>query len=142
MSLDARSVSARTTICQLRTCLAAIRCIAANRYAKCRRDRVISRVRCALYALAFLGSDSPAMAEQQQWFAGKTDYQNFGLALASDTEAYAGHASKARELTKRAVDSAIRADAKKLEGYGRLLPLSGRPLTAILRRRGSQRHRL
>jgi tetratricopeptide (TPR) repeat protein len=36
-----------------------------------------------------------------------------GLALASDTEAYAGHVSKARELTKRAVDSAIRADSKE-----------------------------
>ena len=33
-------------------------------------------------------------------------YENFGLALASDTEAYAGHLGKARELTKRAVDSA------------------------------------
>jgi hypothetical protein len=50
------------------------------------------------------------MAEQQQWFAGKPE-ENFGLALASDTEAYAGHVSKARELTKRAVDSAIRADS-------------------------------
>jgi eukaryotic-like serine/threonine-protein kinase len=67
----------------------------------------------ALYALAFLGSDSAAMAEQQQWFAGKPDYENFGLALASDTEAYAGHVGKARELTKRAVDSAIRADQKE-----------------------------
>ncbi len=67
----------------------------------------------ALYALAFLGADSAAMAEQQQWFAGKPDYENFGLALASDTEAYAGHVAKARELTKRAVDSAIRADSKE-----------------------------
>ena len=67
----------------------------------------------ALYALAFLGADSAAMAEQQQWFAGKPDYENFGLALASDTEAYAGHLGKARELTKRAVDSAIRADSKE-----------------------------
>ena len=66
----------------------------------------------ALYALAFLGADSAAMAEQQQWFAGKPD-ENFGLALASDTEAYAGHVGKARELTKRAVDSAIRADSKE-----------------------------
>ena len=66
----------------------------------------------ALYALAFLGSDSAAMAEQQQWFAGKPE-ENFGLALASDTEAYAGHLGKARELTKRAVDSAIRADSKE-----------------------------
>ena len=65
-----------------------------------------------LYALAFLGSDSGAMAEQQQWFAGKPE-ENFGLALASDTEAYGGHLSKARELTKRAADSAIRADSKE-----------------------------
>jgi eukaryotic-like serine/threonine-protein kinase len=67
----------------------------------------------ALYALAFLGADSAAIAEEQQWFAGKPDYESFGLALASDTEAYAGHLRKARELTKRAVDSAIRADSKE-----------------------------
>ena len=66
-----------------------------------------------LYALAFIGADSAAMAEQQQWFAGKPDYENVGLALASDTEAYGGHLGKARELTKRAVDSAIRADSKE-----------------------------
>ncbi len=69
-------------------------------------------LRNALYALAFLGADSAAMAEQQQWFAGKPE-ENFGLALASDTEAYGGHLGKARELTKRAVDSAIRADNKE-----------------------------
>jgi len=67
----------------------------------------------ALYALAFFRSDSTAMAEQEQWFAGKPEYENFGLALASDTEAFAGHLRKARELTKRAVDSAIRADRKE-----------------------------
>jgi hypothetical protein len=39
--------------------------------------------------------------------------ENMGLALASDTEAYAGHLGKARELTKRAVDSAIGADGKE-----------------------------
>jgi serine/threonine protein kinase/tetratricopeptide (TPR) repeat protein len=66
----------------------------------------------ALYALAFLGEDSAAMAEQQQWFAGKPE-ENFGLALASDTEAYVGHVGKARELTKRAENSAIRADNKE-----------------------------
>src|SRR6266566_1328245 len=69
--------------------------------------------RNVLYALAFLASDSPAMAEQQQWFAGQPDLEHFGLSLASDTEAYAGHLGKARELTKRSVDSAIRADNKE-----------------------------
>jgi eukaryotic-like serine/threonine-protein kinase len=67
----------------------------------------------ALYALAFFGADTQAMAEQRQWFAGKPDYENWGLALVSDTEAYAGHLGKARELTKLAVDSAIRADSKE-----------------------------
>jgi eukaryotic-like serine/threonine-protein kinase len=67
----------------------------------------------ALYSLAFLGADSPAMTEQQQWFADKPEYENFGLSLASDTEAYGGHLGKARELTKRAAESAIRADSKE-----------------------------
>jgi serine/threonine protein kinase/tetratricopeptide (TPR) repeat protein len=67
----------------------------------------------ALYALAFLGSDSAAMAEQQQWYAGHPDVENAGLSLASDTEAYAGHLGKARELSKRAVASAVRADSKE-----------------------------
>jgi len=66
----------------------------------------------ALYALAFLRTDSHAMAEQQQWFAGKPG-EHFGLSLASDTEAYAGHLHRARELTKEAMDSAIRADNKE-----------------------------
>jgi len=69
-------------------------------------------LRNALYALAFLGADSATMTEQQQWFAGKPE-ENFGLALASDMEAYGGHLGKARELTKRAVDSAVRADSKE-----------------------------
>jgi serine/threonine protein kinase/Tfp pilus assembly protein PilF len=66
----------------------------------------------ALYALAFLGRDSAAMEEQQQWYAGQPE-ENWGLALASDTEAYLGHVGKARELTGRAVNSAIRADSKE-----------------------------
>ncbi|MGC2325497.1 MAG: protein kinase, partial [Candidatus Sulfotelmatobacter sp.] len=70
-----------------------------------------SPLHSALYALAFVGTDSAAMADQQQWFAGKPE-ENIGLSLASDTEAYGGHLAKARELTKRAVDSAIRADSK------------------------------
>jgi tetratricopeptide (TPR) repeat protein len=72
-----------------------------------------SGLRTSLYALAFLGGDSVAMAEQQQWFLDKPEFENAGLALASDTEAYGGHLTKARELTKRAVDSAVRTDQKE-----------------------------
>ena len=67
----------------------------------------------ALYGLACLTADSAAMAAQQQWFAGKPDYENFGLALASDTEAYAGQVVKARELNKRAVETSIQADSRE-----------------------------
>jgi DNA-binding winged helix-turn-helix (wHTH) protein/Tfp pilus assembly protein PilF len=70
-------------------------------------------MRSELYTLAFLGADSKGMTKEQQWFAAQPLYENYGLALASDTEAYAGHVRKARELTKRAVDSAIRADNKE-----------------------------
>jgi serine/threonine protein kinase/tetratricopeptide (TPR) repeat protein len=69
--------------------------------------------RDTLYLLAFVVADSATMAEQQQWFAGKPEYENLGLALASATEAYGGHLGKARELTRRAVDSAARADNKE-----------------------------
>ena len=65
------------------------------------------------YALAFLANDSSGMAEQLKWFEDKPDYENYGLSLASDTEAYKGHVLKARALTKRAVDSALRADSKE-----------------------------
>src|SRR5262249_23124753 len=67
----------------------------------------------ALYALAFLDSDSTEMARQEQWFARKPEYENFGLALASDTKAYVGHLGTARGLTKRAGDSAIQVDRKE-----------------------------
>ena len=66
-----------------------------------------------LYALAFLGADSAAMTAQLQWFAGQPEVENCGLALASDTEAYAGHVGRARELNQWAVASAVRADSKE-----------------------------
>ncbi len=68
--------------------------------------------RDALYALAFFASDNAAMAEQQQWFAGKPE-ENYGLALASDTEGYTGHTAKARELAQHATDSALHADSRE-----------------------------
>ncbi len=67
----------------------------------------------ALYALAFLAHDSHAMLEQQRWFAADPPAENNGFSLVADTEAYAGRLDKARELTGRAVASAIRADSKE-----------------------------
>jgi tetratricopeptide (TPR) repeat protein len=75
------------------------------------------------YGIAFLESDSRAMSEQAAWFADRPELQNEMLALEAETEAYAGHLNKVRELTRRAVDSALRADNKagasiwELEGH-------------------------
>jgi len=66
-----------------------------------------------LYALGFITQNAPAQAQQMQWFAAHQGVENFGLSLASDTAAYAGHLSKARALTSQAADSAVRADSKE-----------------------------
>jgi serine/threonine protein kinase/tetratricopeptide (TPR) repeat protein len=66
----------------------------------------------AVYALAFIRGDAAGMAEQQRWFSGKLE-ESFFFSLASDTEAYAGHLDRARELTERSVVAAIRADSKE-----------------------------
>jgi tetratricopeptide (TPR) repeat protein len=64
------------------------------------------------YGIAFLESDAKVMSEQSAWFTDRPEVQDEMLALEAETEAYAGHLNKARELTRRAVDSALRADNK------------------------------
>ncbi len=67
----------------------------------------------ARYGLAFLKADSAAMVEEERRITDQPAYENLGLSLVSDTEAYAGHLRKARVLTQRSVDSAIQADSKE-----------------------------
>jgi predicted Zn-dependent protease len=69
-------------------------------------------LRANAYYLAFLTSDSAGMAEQQEWFANHPDDGSLGFRLASDTEAYAGHLSKANELTMRSINSSLRMENK------------------------------
>ena len=69
-----------------------------------------------LYCLAFLASDSSGMAEQQRWYASTPAFENFGLSFAFDSQAYFGQVRKARELAKRAVDSATHTDNKESAG--------------------------
>jgi serine/threonine protein kinase/tetratricopeptide (TPR) repeat protein len=70
-------------------------------------------LRMGLYALAFLSGDSHGMIEHLAWLNSRPEYENYGLSLAADTEAYAGHLREARELTLKAVDSAVRNDNKE-----------------------------
>ncbi len=67
----------------------------------------------ALYGMAFIAGDSAAMAEQLRWTADQPPFENIGFSLESDTAAYGGQLNKARELTRRAVDSAVQADSKE-----------------------------
>jgi eukaryotic-like serine/threonine-protein kinase len=67
----------------------------------------------SLYGIAFVGGETQAMGEQAIWLESKSDFENEGLGLESDTEAYYGRLFKARELTKRAVDSAVHNDNKE-----------------------------
>jgi len=66
-----------------------------------------------LYSLAFLRSDTAEMERQVAWAAGKPGVEDQLLSQHSDTEAYYGRLGKARELSRRAVESALRADAKE-----------------------------
>ena len=63
------------------------------------------------YGLAFLEGDKAEMDRQVAWAAGKAE--DLLLSSASDTEAYYGRNGKARELSRRAIDSAKRNDQKE-----------------------------
>jgi eukaryotic-like serine/threonine-protein kinase len=70
-------------------------------------------LRGAIYALAFLEGDAAQMERQVAWGAGKPGDEDALLSTQSDTEAYYGRMNKARDFSRRAVDSAVRADSKE-----------------------------
>ncbi|MGA2648210.1 MAG: tetratricopeptide repeat protein [Candidatus Sulfotelmatobacter sp.] len=69
--------------------------------------------RLFMYYLAFLREDAAQMDQQLAWGAGKPGDEDRLLSAQSDTEACYGHPSRARDFSRRAVDSAIRADSKE-----------------------------
>ncbi len=70
-------------------------------------------LRINLYQLAFLKNDAAGMAQQVAWAAGKPGVEDVLMYLEADTAAYSGHLGKARELSRRAVASAERAEEKE-----------------------------
>ena len=68
-------------------------------------------LRWGLYRLAFLQNDQNGMQEQVQWATSRPGVEDFILREQSETEAYYGKLGKAHELSKRAVESAIKAGA-------------------------------
>jgi serine/threonine protein kinase/tetratricopeptide (TPR) repeat protein len=95
--------------------------LALNRFEEARETTLVALARKPpseannqkLYALAFIAHDSKTMAEQLAWMENQPQLGGWGLSIEADTEAYAGHLRKARELTRRAVDASLRADSKE-----------------------------
>ncbi len=70
-------------------------------------------LRLMMYFLAFLRGDAEEMRQQVEWATGKPQSEDVFLSAQSDTEAYYGHMRKARDFSRRAVESALRAGAKE-----------------------------
>ena len=66
-----------------------------------------------IYLLAFLRGDTAQMQTQGAWAAGKPGDEDLLLSMQSDTEAFYGRLRKARDFSRRATDSAVRADSKE-----------------------------
>jgi len=70
-------------------------------------------IRSDLYGLAFLSGDAAEMERQVAWAAGRPGEEDQMLNTHADTQTYYGRLEKARDLSRRATDSAVRADAKE-----------------------------
>ena len=70
-----------------------------------------------IYLLAFYRGDSAEMQRQVEWAAGKPGSEDLLLDSQSNTEAYFGHLNKARDYSRRAVDTAVRADSKETGAF-------------------------
>jgi tetratricopeptide (TPR) repeat protein len=68
-------------------------------------------MRLALYQTAFLRRDQEVMKQQLTWAMGRPKVEDWLLSAQSDSEAYLGRLNNARELSRRATDSASHADA-------------------------------
>jgi tetratricopeptide (TPR) repeat protein len=66
-----------------------------------------------MYQLAFLQSDAAGMAQQVAKTTGLPAVEDQLLSFEADTAAYSGHLKEARELSRRAMDSAQRAGEKE-----------------------------
>ena len=70
-------------------------------------------IRSDFYGLAFLSGDNAEMDREVAWAAGRPGEEDQVLSNHADTQAYYGRLEKARDLARRATDSAVRADAKE-----------------------------
>jgi eukaryotic-like serine/threonine-protein kinase len=99
--------------------------MALNRFSDAKQmfDQALARsldggdLRLWMYYLAFIQGDTAGMAQHSAWAAGKPGAEDPLLSAQADTEAYCGRLTKARDLTRRAVDSAVRSDSKESAAF-------------------------
>jgi serine/threonine protein kinase len=68
-------------------------------------------LRLSIYQLAFVQGDFAQMERQVAWGAGRLGEEDVLLSAQSDTEAYYGRLSKARDFSRRAVESAVGSES-------------------------------
>jgi tetratricopeptide (TPR) repeat protein len=94
--------------------------------AKAALDHVFARkldggnLRGILYLYAFLRGDAALMEQQLAWGAGKPKEEDSLLSSQSDTDAFYGRMAKARDFSRRAVESAVRSDSKEPAAFWQL----------------------
>jgi eukaryotic-like serine/threonine-protein kinase len=77
------------------------------------RKKEVQFLRDDLYTIAFLEGDAEEMKRQVDATAGKPGVEDLLLSAESDTEAYHGRLNQAREFSAKAIQSAVRNDAKE-----------------------------
>jgi hypothetical protein len=70
-------------------------------------------IRGNLYLLAFRRGDGKGMEQQLAWAAGRAGDEDAMLSGQADTEAYYGRLMRARDYSRRASESAVRAGSKE-----------------------------
>jgi serine/threonine protein kinase/tetratricopeptide (TPR) repeat protein len=95
-----------------------------------------------IYMIAFLQHDLAGMARLAERIPKSPEYEDQILAALADTAAYFGQMTKARELTRRAVESSVRADAKDRSAWEQATAalheeFEGNPSLAVQRSRAA-----
>jgi len=79
-----------------------------------------AEVRSNVYGVAFLEGDVAEMARQEAWASGKPGVEDAFLSSQSDTEAFYGRLKGARQLSRRAAESAKQNDEQEMAALWRL----------------------
>jgi eukaryotic-like serine/threonine-protein kinase len=99
-------------------------------------------LRLGLYQVGFLQNDTAEMAKQVNWAKDQPGIEDAFLAAESDSTAYFGQLGKARDFSRQAVASALKADEKETASGMKLMPLFAKLSFVIQPKQGNVPPRL